>query len=190
MHTGPTPFGMMSHGRSIRVRASRWWRRPHWRLSAAVAAALAMVVLPALPAVARVLGDSDLERISGIKASFTEVVTDIVQSSRRPDLSAPESECMSSVLRELLQISEELKSYEYLMTIESQLTGFDDDRAMKGVLRFAVDKAVDILEIERKRLGQLAEQCSRYAVAGGKTQQAIKFIEGTAAILKSVQRQL
>lgn len=176
----------MSHGSSILCVASAAGRR---HLIGAVAAAFLLVALPAA-GTARVLGDSDLEKISSIKASFTEVVTDIVQSSRRPDLSTQESECMSSILRELLQISEELKSYEYLMTIESQLTGFDDDRAMKGILRFAVDKAVDILEIERKRLGQLSEQCSRYAVAGGKTQQAIRFIEGTAALLKSVQRQL
>jgi hypothetical protein len=152
--------------------------------------AFTLMLLAAAPVEARVLDDSDLERISGIKTSFTDVVTDMAQSSRRPDLSSGDSDCMNSALRELLQISEELKSYEYLITIENQLSDFGDDNAMKGILRFAVDKALDILAIERKRLGQLSDQCSRYPLSAGKTQAAIRFIDGTTAILKSLQPRL
>jgi hypothetical protein len=139
---------------------------------------------------ARVLNDGDLERISGIKASFAGVVTDVAQSSQRPDLSSGDSECVKSTLRELLQISDELKSYEYLITIESQLNDFGDDNALKGIVRFAVEKALNILDTQRRRLGQLSDQCSRYAVSPAKTQQAIQFIDGTAAILKSLQPRL
>jgi hypothetical protein len=156
----------------------------------AVLLVLAMFVSLQGPIQARVLNDSDLDRISNIKTSFANVVTDVVQSSRRPDLSTADSECMNSALRELMQISEELKSYEYLLTIESQLSDFGDDKAMKGILRFAVDKALDILETERKRLGQLSEQCSRSPLAAGKVQQAARFIDGTTAILKSIQPRL
>jgi hypothetical protein len=135
---------------------------------------------------ARVLDDGDLERISAIKTSFTEVVMDVGQSSQRPDLSSADRECISSTLRELLQISEELKSYEYLITIENELKDFGDDNSLKGILRFAVDKALIILETERKRLGQLSEQCSRYPLSASKMQRAMQFIDGTAAILRSI----
>ena len=151
---------------------------------------LAILASSPAPTQARVLDDSDLERLSNIKASFTNIVADVVQSLRRPDISNADSECMNSALRELMQISEELKSYEYLITIESQLSDFGDDKAMKGILRFAVDKALDILEAERKRLGQLSEQCSRLPFSAGKIQQAARFIEGTTAILKSIRPRL
>jgi hypothetical protein len=138
------------------------------------------------PVAARVLEEADLQRISGIKASFTDVMMDVGQSAQRPDLSSGDRECISSAMRELLQISEELKSYEYLITIETELNEFGDDNALKGILRFAVDKALTILETERKRLSQLSEQCSRYPLAASKMQRAVQFIDGTAALLRSL----
>lgn len=157
-----------------------------------VVAALALTFIASSPGsiMARVLDDGDLQRIATIKTSFTDVVTDVAQSSQRPDLSSADSECMNSALRELMQISEELKSYEYLITIENQLNDVGDDDSMRGILRFAVDKALDILATERKRLGQLSEQCARYPLSSGKTQAAIRFIDGTTAILKSLQPRL
>jgi len=165
--------------------------RPHWSCPlSTLVLALAIAAAAPVPAQARVLNESDLQKVSSIKASFTEVVTDVAMSSRRPDLSTADSECMKSTLRELLQIAEELKSYEYLITIEDQLKDFGDDASLKGILRFAVDKALKVLEAERGRLGDLSEQCSRYPFSTGKLQQATKFIEGTAAILKSLQPRL
>jgi hypothetical protein len=152
--------------------------------------ALAVLVSSRAAIQARVLDDHDLERISNIKTSFADVMTDVVQSTKRPDLSAADAECLNSALHELMQISEELKSYEYLLTIESQLNDFGDDKAMKDILRFAVEKSLDILEVAHKRLGQLSEQCSRYPLSVAKMQQEIRFIESTTAILKSLQPRL
>jgi hypothetical protein len=139
---------------------------------------------------ARVLDDSDLERVSAIRTNFTNVVTDAAQLSRRPDLPSGESECIQSGLRELMQIADELKSYEYLITIEGQLNNFDNDEALKGILRFAVNKTMSILETQRKRFVQLSEQCSRQPLAASRMQRAIQFIEGTLALLRSIQPRL
>ena len=153
---------------------------------------LAVVLLSSLTtfATARVLDDKDLERVAEIKASFTKTAMDIAQVARRPDLSSGDAECANAALRELVQISDELSSYEYLITIESQIGDFGDDNAMKSILRFAVDKAIGILETQRKRLNQLVEQCSRFPLSSGKTQQAVQFIEGTATVLKSIRPRL
>jgi hypothetical protein len=164
-------------------------RRPPNRFGLSRTAAFAALVVVTLPNVAsaRVLDESDLARIAQIKTSFTEVVTDVSRSSQRPDLSGGDSECIKSTLRELMQISQDLKPYEYLITIEDELRDFDDDSTLRGVVRFAVDNAIKILESERRRMGELSDQCSRYPLSAGKTKQAIQFIDGTAAILKSVQ---
>jgi hypothetical protein len=58
---------------------------------------------------------------------------------------------------------------------------------MQGVIKFAVDKSNAILLSERKRLAQLSDQCTRYPLSFGKTQQALQFIDTTTGILKSVQ---
>jgi len=139
---------------------------------------------------ARVLDDGDLERVSAIRTNFTNVVTDVAQLSRRPDLPSGESECLQSGLREFMQIADELKSYEYLLTIEGQLTDVGNDDALKGILRFAVDKTMSILETERKRFAQLSDQCARQPLAAGRMQRAMQFIDGTLAILKSLQPRL
>jgi hypothetical protein len=139
---------------------------------------------------ARVLNDEDFRKLSSIKTSFAEVVTNISQLSKRPDLASQDADCMNSVLRDLLQISEELKSYEYLITIENQLTDVDDDADLKHIVRFAVGKALEVLEIERNRLTQLSEPCSRRPLSASKVQEAIVFVEGTVAILRSLQPRL
>jgi hypothetical protein len=156
----------------------------------AIALALATLGLSCEPVAARVLTEEDLEQVSQIKTSFTKVASDIVQSLRRPDISSGDSECINSTLRELKQISEELASYEYLITIETQISDFGDDAAMRGILRFAVDRAISILEAERRRLSQLVDQCSRFPLAAAKTRDAVQFIDRTAAILKSLRPRL
>ena len=139
---------------------------------------------------ARVLQEGDFAKIADIRTSFMNVTGDIDRSSRRPDISTEDGECMKSALRELLQIAQELSSYEYLITIESEIGEFGDDNAIKGLLQFALDNALAILDTERKRLSQLSDQCSRYPVALGKTQQAIRLVDATTAILKSLQPRL
>jgi hypothetical protein len=89
-----------------------------------------------------------------------------------------------------MQTSEELGSYEYLITIETELTDVDDDASMKGILKFAVDKALDVPKRERKRLGEVSEHCPPNSSAAGKAQQAIGLVAGTVGILKSIQPRL
>jgi hypothetical protein len=139
---------------------------------------------------AKVLDENDLSRIARIKPSFVQVMTDVSQSAQRQDLSQADGECIRSTLQGLMQISEELRTYENLITIEGELTDFGDDRTLRGILRFAVDNALKVLENERKRMGDLSEQCSRHPLSAGKTRQAIQFIEGTTAILRSLQPRL
>lgn len=143
-----------------------------------------------VPADARVLNAADLERISAIKKLSVEVMTDMAMLSRRSDLSAADGDCIKSAQRTLMQVSEELQSYEYLITIESQLNDVEDDNAMRGILRFAVENALKILETERKRFNELSDKCSRYPLSAGKTKQALQFIESIAAILSSIRPRL
>jgi hypothetical protein len=139
---------------------------------------------------AGVLDESDFTRIGRIKPSFIEVVTDVSQSAQRPDLSRADGECIKAVLQGLMQISEELRTYEHLITIEGELSDFGDDRTLRSVVRFAVENALKVLENERRRLGELAEQCSRYPLSASKTRQTMQFIESTVAILRSLQPRL
>src|SRR5262245_20402749 len=69
-----------------------------------------------------VLGESDMRRVETVKPLFQNLMADLVQTSKRTDISASDAECVTSTMRELLQISEELSSYEYLITIEKEIT--------------------------------------------------------------------
>jgi hypothetical protein len=155
----------------------------------AIAAAVLISSMPS-SALAGVLDESDLTRIARIKPSFIELVTDVSQSAQRPDLSRADGECIKAMLQGLMQISEELRTYEHLITIEGELNDFGDDRTLRSVVRFAVENALKVLENERRRLGELSEQCSRSPLSAGKTRQAMQFIEGTVAILRSLQPRL
>lgn len=150
---------------------------------------LAMSIAP-LSVHARVLSDSDLDRIASIKKLSIDVMTDITMTSRRPDLSQSDSDCVKSTLRSLTQIADELQSYEYLITIESQLKDFDDDNSVRGILRFAVENALKILDTERRHLAETSDQCARSPISADKTRQATQFIDSTVSVLKSLQPRL
>jgi hypothetical protein len=139
---------------------------------------------------AGVLDENDLTRIARIKPAFIEVVTDVSQSAQRPDLSRADGECIKAMLQGLVQISEELRTYEHLITIEGELNDFGDDRTLRSVVRFAVENALKVLDNERRRLGELSEQCSRHPLSASKSRQALQFIESTVAILRSLQPRL
>lgn len=178
---------MRDVGMSVnRVKAALGFRGRFTGLPWAITFLLAMAVSQSV-ADARVLSDLDLQRISGIKDLAIEVMTDITQLSRRPDLSSSDRDCILSTLRTLTQGSEELQSYQYLITIETQLDNFGDDDAMRDILRFAVENALKILDIEHKHLSELSDQCSRSALSAGKTKQAMQFVESLTTILKSIQ---
>ncbi|GJD52733.1 hypothetical protein OPKNFCMD_5500 [Methylobacterium crusticola] len=155
------------------------------------AVALAIVLAPIPPAAAaRVLSDGDLASIARIKPLYTDVLNDVARSAQNPDLAGMEGDCVRSTLRALLQIADELKGYEALITTAGELTDFGDDEALRNVLRFAVENALKILDTERRRLGELTETCGRSNLSSGKARQAIQFIDSTQAILRAVQPRL
>jgi hypothetical protein len=162
--------------------------RRGWIGSLAVGAA--MLVLA--PAVSRsgVLSESDFKKVETIKPLFQGLMGDLIQTSKRSDISSGDVDCVMSTIRELLQISEELSSYEYLITIEKEVTDVGDNSPVKGVVKFAIEKSSTILAEERRRLVQLADRCSRFPLAFGKTQQALQFIDTTTNLLNSIQVRL
>jgi hypothetical protein len=162
--------------------------RRGWIGSLAIGAA--MLVLA--PAVSRsgVLTESDFKKVETIKPLFQGLMMDLVQTSKRSDISSGDADCVMSTIRELLQISEELSSYEYLITIEKEITDSGDNSPIKGVVKFAIEKSNTILAEERKRLLQVSDRCSRFPFALGKTQQALQFIDTTTNLLNSIQVRL
>jgi hypothetical protein len=177
-----TQGACVSAGRSVAG------RRRGWIGSLAVGAA--MLVLA--PDVSRsgVLNESDFKKVETIKPLFQNLMIDLVQTSKRSDISSGDADCVMSTIRELLQISEELSSYEYLITIEKEITDSGDNSPIKGVVKFAIEKSNTILAEERKRLLQVSERCSRFPLALGKTQQALQFIDTTTNLLNSIQVRL
>jgi hypothetical protein len=137
-----------------------------------------------------VLSEGDFKKVEGIKPLFQNLMGDLVQTSKRSDISSGDADCIKSTIQELLQISGELSSYEYLITIEKDMTDFGDNNPMRGIVKFAVDKSNTILASERKRLAQLSDQCSRFPLSFGKTQQALQFIDTTTNVLNSIQARL
>jgi hypothetical protein len=137
-----------------------------------------------------VLSESDLKRIETVKPLFQNLIVDLVQTSKRTDISQSDADCVASAMRELLQISEELSSYEYLITIEKEITDVGDNSPVKGVVKFAIEKTNTILAEERKRLAQLSDRCSRFPLGLSKTQQALQFIDATTSLLSSIQLRL
>jgi hypothetical protein len=176
--------------RAAFMRIARPKPAPLFQASAGlVVLVLAMSIAP-LSAHARVLSDADLDKIASVKKLSIDVMTDITMTSRRPDLSQADSDCVKSTLRSLTQIANELQSYEYLITIESQLKDFDDDNSVRGILRFAVDNALKILDTEHRHLDEVSDQCSRSPISADKARRATQFIESTVSVLKSLQPRL
>ena len=151
---------------------------------------LAITLLASNASNSGVLSESDFKKVEEIKPLFQNLMGDLVQTSERPDISSGDADCIKSTIRELLQISEELSSYEYLITIEKEMSDFGDNNPMRGIVKFAIEKSNTILASERKRLAQLSEQCTRFPLSFGKTQQALQFIDTTTNILNSIQVRL
>jgi hypothetical protein len=161
----------------------REWVRP-------LALGIMMLLLAPNVSSSGVLSESDFKKVEAIKPLFQNLMGDLVQTAKRPDISTGDADCITSTIRELLQISEELSSYEYLITIEKEITDFGENSPVKGVVKFAIEKTNTILAEERKRLVQLSDRCSRFPLAFGKTQQALQFIDTTTNLLNSIQVRL
>jgi hypothetical protein len=137
-----------------------------------------------------VLAESDLQKVNSLKPLFANLMNDLTQAARRSDVGAGDANCINSVIQELLQISDELASYEYLIALDKDISGFGEKDPMHGLVKFAADKSSAILTSERKRLGQLSDQCSHFPVASSKTQQALQVIDSTTNILTAIRDRL
>ncbi len=137
-----------------------------------------------------VLTENDVKRVEAIKPLFQSLMVDLVETSKRPDISGGDADCVKSAIGELTQISDELSSYEYLITIEKEMTEFGENNPIRGIVKFAVEKSNTILTSERKRLTQLSDRCTNFPLSFGKTQQAIRVIDTTTSILNSIHERL
>ena len=153
-------------------------------------AGLAVALL--LPAVSYggVLSESDMQKVETLKPLFANLMIDLSQSARRTDVPAGDLNCINSTIQELLQISDELASYEYLIAMDKDISGFGEKNPMRDVVKFAAEKSSAILTSERKRLVQLADQCARSPLGSSKTQQAIQVIDTTTGILTAIRDRL
>jgi hypothetical protein len=137
-----------------------------------------------------VLTENDVKRVEAIKPLFQSLMVDLVVTSKRPDISGGDADCVKSAIGELTQISDELSSYEYLITIEKEMTEFGENNPMRGIVKFAVEKSNTILTGERKRLTQLLDRCTNFPLSFGKTQEAIRVIDTTTSILNAIHERL
>jgi hypothetical protein len=136
---------------------------------------------------ARVINEQDLQKMSEINTIFTSLTNDIAQALKRAAASSDESDCLKSIQQEVVQTSQELSSYQYLVNIVSEMDDYGDDKSLKSLVRFALDKSIAMLDNERKRLSQAPEQCIRFPSSAAATQQALRFIDMTSEALKSVR---
>jgi len=155
------------------------WRRLTW---SSVGLVMATGVC-----MAGVLTPADMKRVEDLKPMFAGLMGDLVQTSRRPDISGVDAECIKSTIQDLVDISQELSSYEYLITIEKELTDFGENSPMRDIVKFAIDKSTNILATERRKLTQIPDQCARSPLAATKSQQALQVVDTTAGILASLR---
>lgn len=154
-----------------------------WRSLAAVT----MVALASSGLRAGVLSPSDAQRIDDLRPMFLRLMADLVETSKRSDISSGDAECIRATLQNMGQMSQELSSYEYLITIEKDLTDVGEKSPMREIVKFGIDKSASILTGERKRLVQPPDQCAKLPLASGKNQQALQFVDTTMGILSSIQ---
>jgi hypothetical protein len=145
-----------------------------------------------LPAVSHggVLSESEMQKVETLKPLFANLMIDLSQTARRSDVAAGDVNCINSTIQELLQISDELASYEYLIAMDKEISGFDEKNPMRDLVKFAADKSSAILVSERKRLVQLSDQCARFPVGSSKTQQVLQVIDTTTGILTAIRDRL
>jgi hypothetical protein len=179
--------GAVSSGRRMKRRSiARAGKRCGWL----ALPGLALLLLAPGASSGGVISDSDMHKVEAIKPLFVMLMGDLVQTSKRTDISSADADCIKSTIRELMQISDELSSYEYLITMEKDMTDFGDHNPMQDVVKFAIDKSNAILTSERKRLVQLSDQCTRFPLSSAKTQEALQFIDTTTGILQSIHPRL
>ena len=149
-----------------------------------------MMVLMTGASYGGILSDTDLKRVEGLRPLFESLMKDLVQASKRSDVSSGDASCINSMIQELLQISNELASYEYLIGMDKEIGAFDEKNPMRDIIKFAADKSNAILVTERKRLVQLSDQCSRFPTAAAKNQETLQVLDTTTGILTTIRDRL
>ena len=91
---------------------------------------------------------------------------------------------------EFVEISQELSSFEYLITIEKELTNVSENDPTRDVVKFAVEQSTNILTSQRKKIAQLPDQCAKSPLALSKAQQALQVVDATTGILSSIRSRL
>ena len=153
---------------------------------------LAVTIVLLLPAASKagVLSETDLQKVEALKPLFANLMIDLSQTAKRPDVPAADANCINATIQELLQISDELASYEYLIAMDRDIKDFGDKNPMRDLVKFAADKSSTILTTERKRLAQPSDQCARSPVASSKTQETLRVIDTTTNVLTAIRDRL
>ena len=153
---------------------------------------LAVTAILLLPATSKagVLSEADLQQVEALKPLFANLMNDLSQTAKRSDVAAADVNCVNSTIQELLQISDELASYEYLIAMDRDIKDFGDKNPMRDLVKFAADKSSTILTSERKRLAQPSDQCARSPLASSKTQETLQVIDTTTTVLTSIRDRL
>lgn len=149
-----------------------------------------LVILSPSASYGGILSDADLKKIETIRPQFEGLMNDLAQAAKRADLSSGDTSCINSIVQELLQISNELASYEYLIGMDRDIGGFGENNPMRDLIKFAADKSSAILVSERKRLVQLSDQCARFPAASAKNQETLQVLDKTTSILASIRDRL
>jgi hypothetical protein len=139
---------------------------------------------------ASILSPADLKRVEDLRPMFAGLMADLVQTSKRTDIAAADADCVRATVQSLVEISQELSSFEYLITIEKELTSVGDNDPTRDVVKFAIEQSTKILTSQRKKIAQLPDQCARSTLAVAKSQQAMQVIDATTGILSSIRSRL
>ena len=156
-------------------------------------AVLCFVVPAALttsPSYGGILSDIDSRKVENLRPLFESLMNDLMQTAKRSDVPSGDATCINSTIQELLQISNELASYEYLIGMDREIGGFGEQSPMRDLIKFAADKSSAILVTERKRLVQLSDQCARFPTATAKNQQTLQVLDTTTGILSNIRDRL
>lgn len=164
------------------------FRRNARRILAALCLVVAALAAPASHG--GILSENDLKKVENLRPLFESLMKDLVQTSKRPDVSSGDANCINAMIQELLQISNELASYEYLIGMDKDVGGFDEKNPMRDLIKFAADKSSSILVSERKRLVQMSDQCARSPVATEKSQETLQVLDTTTGILANIRDRL
>lgn len=139
---------------------------------------------------AGVLSPADLKKVEDLRPMFAGLMADLVQTSKRTDIPAVDADCVKSTVQNLFEISQELSSFEYLITIEKELTNVSDKDPTRDVVKFAIEQSTNILTSQRKKIAQLPDQCAKSALALAKSQQALQVVDATTGILSFIRSRL